>query len=567
MNLTQSQEHAFHLFQNFMSSESHCFILKGYAGTGKTYLLQYFIDFLKFSDCHFTLLAPTGRAANVLRERTTYLANTIHGCIYDLDLKNTTIDNNEEKQQMDYNLVFDLKENKSPLNMIYLVDESSMISDKVTEQEYLQFGSGKLLSDLIKYVNPIQSGRKIVFIGDDAQLPPVNTSHSLALDVNYLKEHFNLSTNEYQLTEVYRQSEESGILTAATDLREKIGEESFNYYPVKVNKKDLINLEMQEAIHQYVGQWKKSIFITETNSSTFEYTNYIRELLKLKDLSPGERLLVTKNTHTPSGDKLFNGDFIQVSDVLSIPEIRTVNFREKDEQITVDLVYRDIEIIYKNLENGRAYKEKLKIFENILWRKEVGLTKHERRAMIIDFEKRHKGVKRNSEEFKKLIINDSYFNAVQVRFGYVITCHKAQGGEWNTVYADMSYSQSIQCLSYFRWSYTVLTRAKNLINFVNLPIQAEPASENRFSVLSTILKESLKLYNAEILEEKESGYENIYYIRMNTNIYRIKIYRNKKDIITKVMFIDKGELPPFFNLFENVVNRSLYETSNLLTTL
>lgn len=565
---TPSQQQAISAMMTFSTEQNaHCFVLKGYAGTGKTFLLQQLTEQLAQQGINVVLIAPTGRATNILSKRTGKAARTVHSLIYELDLSKSTISASEESHKENkYELIFDQKMNDTPVNTIYIVDESSMLSNKHAPQETLTFGSGKLLDDFMTYVRPKETGRKIIFVGDDAQLPPVQSSHSVALDPPYLREKFDLIVEEAILIDVFRQSKESSILTEATTLRNLLIDEDFNRFPVQANDSDLQRITLLDAISMYANhnRWQQSIFITETNNATYDYSLQVREILGFDDLSSGERLLVIKNTIV-DGQRLYNGDFVRVDFVSDTPEIRTISFKDNNETVHVKLKYRDVSISIRN-ELGQAMRNiQCKIFENILWQKETVISDLERRAMIIDFQQRHPHIKQGTNEFKNILQHDPYFNALQVRFGYVITCHKAQGGEWDEVFIDMKYSQSIQSQRYFRWSYTAITRAKETIFFVHLPQHVTVQGDDPFKQVRLLLNDALAPLQAKIINEKQSGYENLYSIEAKGNTYRIKLWHNKKDIITTVQFIDgPNELrEPLMVIFDKFRSRSIYDNTRL----
>lgn len=568
MQLTASQQHAIQQFQCFLQGDAECFILKGYAGTGKTFLLKRFTEMLAQWQIDFQLVAPTGRATKILKERTQVDARTVHSLIYEMDMDQSTIKAVEEQdvEQNKYELVFNLKTNGSRINTVYIVDESSMVSDKHSEHETLKFGSGQLLTDFLSYVNIRTTRRKIVFVGDHAQLPPVNSNESVCFNKDYLEESFGLNVMVAELTDVFRQGADSSVLRAATALRKQLDEESYNYFPVQVDAQDLIEYSVDEAVHHYTRNytWQKSIFITETNQRAFEHTKHIREQLGFRELSIGERLLVIKNT-VINGERLFNGDFVRVDQVAAEPEIRKIPMRTKQGAEVVELKYRDVTISYRT-EDGQVRKQvPCKIFENHLWSSSIDISYEERRAMIIDFQMRYPHTRQGTDGFKNLISNDLYFNALHVRFGYVITCHKAQGGEWNDVFVDLKYSQSITNRQFFRRSYTAITRARERIYFVNLPKQVK-VEDDRFAIIRDMIGPLLAHVNAQIIEEQESAYQNLYYIRHGIEQCKIIVHYNKKEKITKVRFVkgNSASEAVVTPIFQNLCGRSLYDAEPLL---
>ena len=217
--LTNGQYRLLDELEKFLSDNSTCFLLKGYAGTGKTFMMKGLTDFLTETKRRFIIAAPTGRAAKVISQKTEHKAYTIHKTIYSSkDLKEFKTKDGTET----FKFFYEVKHNEDPNNTIYIIDEASMLSDVYSEGEFFRFGSGHLLKDMLEYINFDNNvhNKKIIFIGDDAQLPPVNMNSSPALDGKYLQENYNLVSSEYELTEVVRQKAESGILKNATQLRQ-----------------------------------------------------------------------------------------------------------------------------------------------------------------------------------------------------------------------------------------------------------------------------------------------------------------------------------------------------------
>lgn len=550
IRLTHSQREAVNKLNAFLESNLNCFILTGYAGTGKTFLLKKLSEYFNRLGQPFYFLSPTGRAARIIQDRTNQSASTIHSKIY-MFYKHSKIEVLEDSSE--YKLHFKLRENEDSENTIYIIDESSMLSDQFQQSETLRFGSGKLLSDLVAFINPRETNRKIIFIGDPAQLPPVQSNFSPALSKDYLTKHFALTCDGYELTDVYRQSKDSQILSQATKLRNRVKESNYLEFPITPNDDDLKELSTSEAINRYITNWKYSILIASTNANVYQYNKSIRESLGLTQLTKNERLLITKNTMV-QGIPLYNGDFVYTKWVSPKLEEHTVRLKENGEVKTVTLSFRDVVILAES--NGKRVKLKTKIIENHLFRSDRGLSALELRALIADFTKRHKHLKQNSELFKQELSNDPYMNALHVKFGYAMTCHKSQGGEWNEVFIDFDFYHSIQSEYFFRWSYTAITRSKKQLYVVNL-LDSSVSRENQQN------KEQFAGINVAVKNElKKNGFtmNDIFYydhqIQYTIKNIRVSLWYNADDLITAYSILDDADedttrtLSNIFNTFK-----------------
>lgn len=232
IELTRDQSLAVERIQEFLGNGLNVFFLKGYAGTGKTFLLNGLTKYLQAQKKHFRLMTPTGRAAMILGQKTGLPAFTIHKSIYNYK--------ELEEDESSFKLYFGLNMNQDPTSTVYIIDEASMLSDKHAEDDFFIFGSGYLLKDFFNYINFHQRQKaKVIFIGDHAQLPPVNMNFSPALSLKYLKEQYQINGEEFELTEVVRYKKESGILEVATELRNSIKNKEFNRFSVPGNLKDI----------------------------------------------------------------------------------------------------------------------------------------------------------------------------------------------------------------------------------------------------------------------------------------------------------------------------------------
>lgn len=481
IQLNGEQQEAVDSIIKFVSSSADCFILKGSAGTGKTTLVKHLLNKLDEQKHIALLMAPTGRSARVLNSKTAIPAKTIHAHIYALDKiqvdEDATNPDNPgyaDSNDSSHRFYFPLKESE-PQSALFIIDESSMIGDLENKGDLVQFGSGKLLSDLIQYARIGRYGYisgervKILFIGDPTQLPPVSESNSPALSKEYLTNEFNVVATGFNLTKVMRQAEGGEILTQATKLRDSIIEKQFNSFSLKGNGSEIQEISTQNAIDTAVESMAKKVsvaFVTYTNKQALTLNQSIRERIFSKQDLPmqvGDTLLVNKNSPLYS---LNNGDLIKVVNPNHLPEVKSI--RMKGVEHPVELSFRDVLIAYRDF-NGAIIRSNALILENLLTSNERELSAAENRALMIDFRSRHKALKTNSKEFKAAIGSDKYFNALQVKFGYALTCHKAQGGEWDTVIVDFSDARGNTNESYFRWSYTAITRASKKLLTISAP--------------------------------------------------------------------------------------------------
>ncbi len=425
-------------------------IIKGYAGTGKTSIVSALARHLQKNRQGFKLLAPTGRAAKVLGKYSGFRASTVHQSIYYSATGPTG------------GLVLSLKKNKSK-NTIFIIDEASMIPDETSSNKG---GARNLLYDIMEYVYNNQAC-KLIFIGDTAQLPPVGISMSPALDKQYLKNAFNLDILNIELDEVVRQNKESGILSNATLLREKISDEVFlpPFFDI-YGQKDVINLPGIELVDELESAYgfqgfDNTVIITRSNKRANEYNQAIRNriLYREEKINAGDYLMVVKNNYFWLEDDskasfLANGDIMELMSVQKMEEIYGFLFAD----VVVRLVdYPDeqeieIKLLLDTLDTespALSYEENNKLYN----------------AVLEDFADIPSKIKRREK-----VRSNPYFNAVQVKFAYALTCHKTQGGQWHTVFIDQGYiTEERMDKEYLRWLYTAATRATDKLFFINFP--------------------------------------------------------------------------------------------------
>jgi hypothetical protein len=477
--LTDDQSQLVSLLREFLKDNQRCFVLKGYAGTGKTFMMQGVTRYLREAQIPFCLLAPTGRAAKVIGQKTSCPASTIHKAIYMMDdLKEYKVKNEDGSET--YKFYFDLANNDDDARTVYIVDEASMVSNVYSEAEFFRFGSGHLLNDFIKYVNLDNNDhrKKILFIGDDAQLPPVGSRNSPALDIKALNERLGFEPKSYELTQVVRQSEASGVLANATAIRDRIREGVYNVLDIDTSYRDVSSVGFDELLQEYLSACRSSssedaIIVAYSNSQVKDYNDMVRNhrFPRQPNVCAGDRVLVVQNNYRHE-IPLLNGEFGEVMEVGDSTETRTVPLNKpqagKKAIVSIKLCFRDVVVRFPGPDGGE-YDIRCKIHDGLLSSKERDLSSDERKALYIDFKQRNPKLKAETPEFKEAIKSDPYFNCLQLKYGYAVTCHKAQGGEWMHVFVDFGATMGYFNEYYFRWAYTAVTRAQSHLYGLNTP--------------------------------------------------------------------------------------------------
>lgn len=457
------------------------FLLKGYAGTGKTFITKGLTEYFRSIGRNYVLAAPTGKASKVIASKTKSPAYTIHKTIYSFDdiveYRDDDVDGTET-----FKFYARLAVNGLSADTVYIVDEASMIPDVYQEAEFFRFGSGYLLADFLKFVNLDHNDhcKKVIFIGDDAQLPPVGMNFSPALNADYLYRKHHVSSTGLELTEVVRQKSESGVIANAVPLRKALQAKVFNQLDVDLDYPDVAKVEYEDLMPRYLESCGdkingESIVIAHSNSDVADYNRMIREHFfpGSNEMMPGDKVMAVANSDA-YGIFISNGDFGLIRNVLGEPEKRTIKLKRKApesneiEEISIPLVFRDVEIGFKDLE-GVSHFFQAKVIEDLLYSKEPGLSSDQNKALYLDFCIRNKNLPRKSVEFKHSLKTDPYFNALRLKFGYAITCHKAQGSEWNNVFVKCKSHQSQLTADYFRWFYTAITRTAQKLYLLDPP--------------------------------------------------------------------------------------------------
>lgn len=479
-SLTNGQQELLKNLNEFLEDRTSCFLLKGYAGTGKTFMMKGLTDFLKSTNRPFVLAAPTGRAAKVISQRTKSKAYTIHKTIYsNKDIKEFKTENTDGTET--FKFYYDLKNNEDQANTIYIIDEASMLSDMYSEGEFFRFGSGFLLKDLLKYINFDNNDhkKKVIFIGDNAQLPPVNMNFSPALNQQYLREKCQVSVSSYELTEVVRQQKDSGILHNATKIRASLKSNVFNQIDIETHFADTKPVQHQDLLKTYLQACgnqidDETIIIAYSNSSVKEYNDFVRSHFfpNQSIITEGDKIILVSNNYNYQIE-LLNGDFGFIQEVSPINETRNITLKRKNKsgnvvENKVPLHFRNVTIQFKDTDE-KPYNIECKIIENILYSKERDLSSDELKALYLDFKIRNPFLKAGTKELKDALRTDKYFNALRIKFGYAVTCHKSQGGEWKRAFVNCKTAMGYFNASYFRWLYTALTRAKEVLYTLDEP--------------------------------------------------------------------------------------------------
>jgi exodeoxyribonuclease-5 len=428
------------------SSSNSLFLLKGYAGTGKTTLVSSLINSLWSVGKKVVLLAPTGRAAKVLSVYSKKSAFTIHKKIYWM------------RTNSQGNTYVTLQENKHT-NTIFVVDEASMIPDASDKG----FGGRVLLDDLIEYV---YSGVmcKLILIGDTAQLPPVHLDISPALDENLLGITYRKDVYSAELTQVVRQQSTSMVLVNATHLRDKISANDFDTPHVKCNSEVVrldVGMDIQEALEDAYSNSgvEGTVVICRSNKRANLYNQQIRARIRglEDDISTGDFLMVVRNNYfwLPEGSKagfIANGDMVEVMRIYEINELYDCRFA----RISVRLVD------YPDEENLECI-----VLLDTLTSETPAMTYEEYKKLYDEVAKDYADIPKRAQRNKEIKQNP-YFNALQVKFAYAITCHKSQGGQWENVFVEQGYFTSdMLSKEYFRWLYTALTRTTKKLHLIN----------------------------------------------------------------------------------------------------
>ena len=588
-NLTDGQSLLLDKLASFLNNKNESvFLLKGYAGTGKTFIIKGLTDYFNAVERHYVLAAPTGKASRVIAQKTKSPACTIHKSIYSFE----NLFLHKEGEEFKFN--FHLASNDNPVNTVYIIDEVSMISDVYNEREFFKYGSGYLLRDFFEFVNLDykEYRKKIIFIGDDAQLFPVKMNFSPALDQQYLFREYNIKSILFELREVVRQKSDSGVMLNSIKLRKSLKNGIFNQLSIDLNYPDIINVSYKDFLDEYLKSCNEkinaeSIVIAYSNADVADYNREIRQYFfpNETEVVAGDKVMAVQN-NSCYGFLISNGDFGSVKKILRKTEHKKIILRRKNsetnkvEEISVSLAFKDIIVGFKDNVTGKSKFFETKILENVLYSKHRDLNLEENKALYVDFCIRNPKLKPGSLAFQKTLRSDPYFNAMRLKFGYAITCHKAQGSEWNNVFVRCKTNHDQLSADYFRWLYTAMTRTSKTLYLLDPPninigngikpvnfrntsnykvnsqnilaenhqekndrMKVNDINEDNFGIppnayfsrelLRRILN-LLKGSDVKIQDVSQHQYLEIYYFKLNNEIARIDLNYNAKGKITKI---------------------------------
>ena len=442
---TKEQDHIINNLSEFVTTlgSRSIFMLKGYAGTGKTTLISALVKSLPILGKRSVLVAPTGRAAKVLSQYSKKSASTIHRKIYWI------------KTNKSGNAFVKLKEN-THTNTIFIVDEASMIAENTDKG----FGNRSLLEDLIKYVyDGIDC--KLILIGDIAQLPPVHLDLSPALNKETLEFKYNKQVICKELTQVVRQIKDSFILENATNLRFKIANNDFSF-PKLITGIDVIRInngeDLQDALESaYSNEGiNNTTILCRSNKRANQYNQQVRAKIRWQEneISSGDKVMVVRNNYywqqnNSNSEFIANGDILDIIKVKETIERYDFRFAKATIKMTDYLDNKELDVI---------------LLLDTLSSENPSITYEQYQNLYKQVELDYRGEK----EIRKKIKNNEFFNALQIKFAYAITCHKSQGGQWENVFIDLGYfTENMLDKSYIRWLYTAFTRATKKLFLIN----------------------------------------------------------------------------------------------------
>lgn len=451
---TEGQEHLLYAFTRFFYSDKpRCaFVIKGYAGTGKTTLTGTIVETLRSRKTKVVLMAPTGRAAKVLASYAKFPAYTIHRTIY------------AKTGGGDSTVSFSLAPNKKK-NAVFIVDEASMIGEGGGESEG-GLERTDLLEDLMEYVFSGENCR-LILIGDGAQLPPVGSDESPALNLQHLRRNHYLTVAQMELNEVVRQELDSGILFNANTLRQFLQGGNTGFPKLNTDTfEDIVQLsgnDLQEQLESLYSKYSEDevMVITRSNKRANQFNQQIRSriLWREDEIAAGDKIMVVKNNYhwlaefkdAPTSF-IANGDMLEVRKIVKYQELYGARFA-------------DVEVAMLDYPDFPPFE--VKILLDVLNLEKASLSFADQRSLYhaVAEDYMHLGTKRG---IHRAIMKDPFYNALQVKFGYAVTCHKSQGGQWPAVIVDQGYlTEEMLDLSLLRWFYTAFTRAESELYLLN----------------------------------------------------------------------------------------------------
>ena len=465
MELTTQQNKVFEQIKAFLNSDASVFILRGYAGTGKTTMVKVVADYITKSR-QLTMMAPTGRAARVLSAKTGYEATTIHKAIY--EKAHIVPKKVKDIAESEFKFMFPIHQSENGGNIVAIVDEASMVCSRKIEHELFVFGTDNLMDDLLTYVRP-NFGGKIIFVGDPAQLPPVGEAVSNALRADFFQKK-GLKVIETELTEVLRQKGDSIILKNAMMIRDLLNKDKRNQLVFEEQKDDVETVPSEQFLEKYLNYRRKSgkndsVVICYSNKSANRYNRDIRKALYGEDVPIRENdiLLITQNNYRLNR---MNGEFVPVLSVGARTQQSAPVYIQRGgikQRVIITLNFVQVTVT-----DGDGNPMLCMLIEDLLTSDKATISIDENRALYINFCMRHPKLKQGTEDFAETLLSDEYYNAIRAKYGYAVTGHKCQGGEWGKVFVDYTSRTGLDNDS-LRWAYTATTRAQKTLYVANLP--------------------------------------------------------------------------------------------------
>jgi ATP-dependent exoDNAse (exonuclease V) alpha subunit len=457
--LNTEQKEAFETIQKFLDHPGpDTFVLKGYAGTGKTFLMQHLAKWLKANGREFCMLASTGRAATVLRGKTGFNTRTVHSELYNFSKVDGDHEGIPEGAPVDLygqmKLQFLLRQ-ADEVRRVYIVDESSMLSSEPSDDSLAAFGSGILLNDFFDAVG----SNKIIFVGDPCQLPPIGQEFSPSLSMRWLAKKKRTAIS-FTLETIERTNKENDIPMLAMQIRQMLDQENWSLWPkLPAAKRTHVKLHAtrEDLFKAYLERFKKegangSLAIARSNTTVQSINKAFRKALFGEENMPlqvNDILLVNRNNYKAP---FTNGDFISVKSLGATKVHDKLQFQKVKVQALNSEIEYDLLLSLDTLYGAGQF------------------TKDQSRALMIDFSNRikKKGIKPNTPQYKEAMMKDGYLNCLQASFGYIVTCHKAQGGEWDEVFLFLDNKMyGMPKPELFRWWYTAVTRTKKRLHLEN----------------------------------------------------------------------------------------------------
>lgn len=460
IKLNKQQKEALALIKKFLDAPApDVFVLKGYAGTGKTFLMQQLGKWLTEKERPFRLLATTGRAASVLKGKTGFETRTVHGELYQFSKVDGVEDDRPDDASLDdwgqMTLQFLLREPDDE-KIVYIIDEASMLSNELSaDNNFAVFGSGVLLDDLFA----IAGRNKIIFVGDPCQLPPVGQRFSPALDTSWLSEN-QTPAGSFTLEKIERHNADNDILKLAQAVREMSLQPElprFSKIPAAGLSNVYLHSSDKELFAHYVSRYKETgangaLAIARSNKMVHNINRAMRrELYGELDMpvQVDDVLLVMQNNYSVP---LTNGDFVSVLEL-------------GEQFMKAGLHFQEAKV--KSMTAGTEFELLLSL--DILYGKTGNFTREQSKALMVDFSKKMKGkkVQGNTAKFRVEMMKDEYLNCLKAGYGYGVTCHKSQGGEWDHVYLFLDKGMfAMDPNELCKWLYTAVTRAKKELHLV-----------------------------------------------------------------------------------------------------